>query len=81
MLELKVGDFLICHSVCKMMGGGKTTTIGKSYKIIKIYDDCIYIKDDENDEHAFRLSNYQKWFNDIKRERKSKLNRINSCKN
>lgn len=79
-IDLKVGDRIICHTECIMSpSGSKATTVGKSYKIIKLRNRDFIIIDDQNEEHTFcigkNLSDYRKWFSSIK-DRKNKLEKI-----
>ena len=76
--ELKVGDILFCHSQVIMRDGAceTKTTIGKSYKIIKMLETQFIIINDKNDEHHFFLHTYKKWFYTLKQYRKLKLKKI-----
>ena len=77
--KLKVGDILVCHSVVVMNDSDGTdirTTVGKSYKIIKIVGNKLAIINDDNGEHHFYFDNYNKWFYNLKEERRNKLKKI-----
>lgn len=76
---LKVGDMLTCHSAVIMNDSDGTdirTTVGRSYKIIKMIGDKLAIINDENGEHHFYIYNYNKWFYNLREERRNKLKKI-----
>lgn len=79
MIPLSINDILICRKSCIMnFTNKKTTTIGKSYKIIDVNETRLYIIDDENDVHSFLIDeHYNDWFYPpIKIQRKEKLLRL-----
>lgn len=81
--KLKVGDMLICHSAVIMDGScGKDirTTVGRSYKIIRMVDNKLAIINDENSEHHFYIYNYNDWFYNLREERRNKLKKIQNVK-
>lgn len=85
MEELKVGDIIVCHkSVIMSDTHDKVTSIGKKYRIERIWhdNDKITIKNDLNRLHHFSLiegeqSYYKIWFNNIKFLRYKKLKKLN----
>lgn len=86
--KLKVGDILFCHTKVVMDdGSGIKTTVGKSYKIIKLLyfqEDGMYrvvIKNDFNEDHRFTFDNYNRWFYNLREERRQKLKKIQDVKN
>lgn len=80
---LKVGDKVVCHSLCKMSTGENALTVGKTYTITGIKeDDCFdfCIEDDQESPHWFSFDEkkylYTKWFSSVKEVRKKKLKKI-----
>ena len=81
--KLKVGDLLTCHTAVVMVDGDIRTTVGKSYKIVR-YGNSIssfVIKNDVNRDHYFPFDEYNKWFYNLKEERRKKLKKIEAQKN
>lgn len=85
--KLKVGDILTCHTKVVMDDGGSIkTTVGKSYKIIKLLRsqedgmDRVVIKNDDNEDHRFTFYNYNRWFYNLREERRLKLKKIQNVK-
>ena len=81
--KLKVGDSVICHSLVIMKDSDGTdirSTIGKSYKIFgfrRMSDkDHFYIIDDCGIDHYFPIDEYNRWFYNLKEERRKKLKKI-----
>jgi len=61
--KLKVGDILTAIDRCVMNNSGKAAlTIGGAYKIIKIDDVELVIKDDANQNHWYELATLDKYF-------------------
>ncbi len=82
--KLKVGDLLICHTKLVMnysYGSDIRTTVGKSYRIIKILyeyseEPKLVIINDNNGEHRISFNIYTNWFYNLKEERRKKLKKI-----
>lgn len=83
-LDIKVGDKIVCHTICIVEGTEKSTTVGKFYTILGLrYDNQFYIIDDCNDTHYFYdkgsldKNDYKKWFYPpLKQQRKDKLKKL-----
>lgn len=85
-IDLKIGDSLICKKTCITNNNKVTTTVGKSYPIIKFGSNCIIIFNDQFEEHYFSYekideSYYEHWFYSEKEYRKQKLLKINNHEN
>ena len=82
--DLKIGDNLICKEACITDDNKITTTVGKSYSIIRFEYNCILIFNDQNEEHFFSYdkndeSYYELWFYSMtKIIRQRKLQKINA---
>lgn len=77
-MNLKVGDKIICRRCCIMDGtkNDQRTTIGKSYSIIRFERERLCIIDDIWEEHWFPLKKFDFWFYTLKTLRRDKLKKI-----
>lgn len=72
---MKVGDKLYCHT--ELISNNSTMLVkGNTYTIISISDRAITILDNNLDRHEFTLLFYPKWFYELKKLRKLKLEKI-----
>lgn len=81
MSKFKVNQKIYCHAPVYMIDDNRPVTrAGVFYKIIKVTDYKFYIIDDEHDSHSFQFDDYEKWFTNIKDERKLKLQKLNQIR-
>lgn len=64
---------LKCIKECRMIEDCRsTTTVGKIYEVVNVYDDCFQIIDDEGDFHSFNKEDdeyglsYKFWFEEVR---------------